>query len=154
MDDNKILKFDKYELSNLGKINIILGKNGCGKSTLLRKLDEEIHRKTNEYGKSKYITPERGGVLVQQSGIEDSINRNSNWLSTERRKNQSDRFRQQVMSQYRRLEITTLRQLQDGLSDIKFHDYIEKINSLLDHIEIRQNEGVIFDIFKKTQKLK
>jgi ABC-type cobalamin/Fe3+-siderophores transport system ATPase subunit len=37
---NKI-KTKDYELTNLSKINIVLGKNGCGKSSLLRILDAQ-----------------------------------------------------------------------------------------------------------------
>lgn len=36
-----------YTLNNLGKINVILGKNGCGKSTLLKKSNNMYQRTTS-----------------------------------------------------------------------------------------------------------
>ena len=34
-----LLDANGYKLKNLGKINVILGKNGCGKSTLLKEVE-------------------------------------------------------------------------------------------------------------------
>jgi energy-coupling factor transporter ATP-binding protein EcfA2 len=63
-----------YKLNNLNKINIVLGKNGCGKSTMLRKAETVATSQTNEYGKTKYISPERGGALIYSSNVLPTIN--------------------------------------------------------------------------------
>jgi predicted ATPase len=50
------------KLSNLAKINVLLGKNGSGKSTVLRSL-EQNGPSLPAFGMARYITPERGGQL-------------------------------------------------------------------------------------------
>jgi len=77
-----------YTLKNLNKINILLGKNGSGKSHLLRQVESGLSSKTDIFGKTKYITPERGGSLVYEAGIEQNTISNPSWLSDTRRKNQ------------------------------------------------------------------
>ena len=67
-----------YTLKNLNKINILLGKNGCGKSFLLRQVEQGLGGKGDHYGKTKYITPERGGSLVYDAGIEQNTISSSN----------------------------------------------------------------------------
>ena len=143
-----ISSINGYSLNNLGSINIILGKNGAGKSTLLRLVEQGISTNTQLYGKTKYITPERGGALVYAAGIEENMFRDENWMPSQRRKNQAVNFRQQSVSQYRKLETLVLREFESDQSKSKFNPYIEKINSLLDNIEIRR-EGLTFKIYKK-----
>ncbi|HED38016.1 MAG TPA: ATP-binding cassette domain-containing protein [Ignavibacteria bacterium] len=136
-----------YTLNNINKINIILGKNGCGKSTMLRQLEQGV--KGNEtFGKSRYITPERGGNLIYTAGVEEAINNNIDWMFTQRQRNQSENFRQQSVAQYRKLETLILREFEDDQSKDKFSPYVDKINDLLDNIEIKRDE-LVFKIFKK-----
>lgn len=133
-----------YTLRNLNKINIILGKNGSGKSSMFRAIEPILSSKTETYGKTKYITPERGGSLVYEAGIEQNLTSNANWLSGERRKNQARGFRQQSVAQYRRLETLVLREIEKEKReqrDYTFDLYISKINSLLDNIEIRRQDN-------------
>ncbi len=155
MDINNI---NSYTLKNLNKINIILGKNGCGKSIMLRTIEQNIISQNENIGKSKYITPERGGALAYEAGVEQSLTTNINWLPTQRRKNQSVNFRQQSVSQFRKLETLVLRKLETSilngnstpkeLQDRTFNSYVEKINTLLDNIEIRRHD-ITFKIYKK-----
>ncbi|MEO6077461.1 MAG: hypothetical protein ABIP54_01630, partial [Candidatus Andersenbacteria bacterium] len=146
---------NEYKLSNIDKINIVLGKNGCGKSTLLRSIDAGITGSQDEFGKSRYITPERGGALRYAAGIEENIARESNWISGQRRRNQAENFRQQSVAQYRTLESLILRGIDKDRTLPSFSVYIDKINSLLDNIEIRAG-GATFQIFRKgsNQELK
>ncbi len=137
-----------YTLNNLNRINIVLGKNGCGKSTMLRQVEQGLTSQNQIYGKSRYITPERGGTLIYTAGIEEAMSRDVNWMSGQRRKNLSDNFRQQSVAQYRKLETLVLRDFEQDQSKSKFDPYIEKINSLLDNIEIKRDE-LTFKIFKK-----
>lgn len=146
-----ILDINEYTLRNLNKINIILGKNGCGKSTLIRKVEEGLSSKPETYGKSKYITPERGGSLIYEAGIEQNLTNDINWLSGQRRRNQTTNFRQQSIAQYKKLELLVLREIEgDKRSDINynFDIYLKKINTLLDNIEIKRNDTT-FKIYKK-----
>ena len=102
--------FGKYILKNLGKINIILGKNGCGKSTLLKEIEKIVAAEKNkDYGTIKYITPERGGVLSYQPHIDSNMQTNPNHLSNTRRKNQNSEFRQQSIVQFKHVETMFLR---------------------------------------------
>jgi predicted ATPase len=146
-----IIDINSYTLNNLNRINIILGKNGCGKSTLLRRVEQNLSNKGGEYGKTKYITPERGGSLIYEAGVEQSVINDSNYLSGQRRKNQANNFRQQSTAQYKVLETLVLREIEKERrqdSDYTFDSYVEKINFLLDNIEIRRDKTA-FKIYKK-----
>ena len=136
-------------LSNLNKINIVLGKNGCGKSTALRRIDTNLESQP-QYGKSKYISPERGGIVIYNSSAEHNVNTVDRHLQRSRRKNLANDFRQQSVAQYRNLELLTARDNEFGTSDVKFGSYVDRINSLLDNITIkRRQDWTTFKIFKK-----
>lgn len=140
-----------YTLKNLNKINIILGKNGCGKSILLRQVEQRLAANETQHKKTKYITPERGGSLIYQAGVEQNLISNINWLSDERRKNLTPDFRQQSVAQYRKLETLVLREIEKSKrqdNDYTFDIYVNQINSLLDNIEIKRHETT-FKIFHK-----
>lgn len=143
---------NSYELKDLSKINIILGKNGVGKSNLLRDIDNPQTLSHNpKIGNVKYITPERGGVLVYQSGIEDNMEKDKSWLPITRRTNQTPLFKPQTVILYRLFETRVLREIANERRDDKeytFDTYIEKINSLLDHVKIRPKDTT-FKIYKK-----
>ena len=132
----EITDTDGYTLKNLNKINVILGKNGVGKSTLLRHIEQSISSQPEKYGKSKYITPERGGELSYNSSTEQNITNDINWLSGDRRKNQTSAFRSQSVFQYVNLEVLVLREFEKDQNKSTFDPYITKINSLLDNIKI------------------
>jgi ABC-type multidrug transport system ATPase subunit len=142
-----------YSLKNLTNINVILGKNGCGKSTLLKRIESDIQPDNPPWGKLKYITPERGGALIHEAGIEHNINTSPTWMRDSRRVNQFNQFREQSVAQYKRLEHIILREIESDTSkrsdaNYKFDVYIDKLNTLLDNIEIRRQE-VAFKIYKK-----
>jgi hypothetical protein len=102
------------------------------------------------YGKCKYITPERAGSLVYEAGIEQNLTTNLNWLSSERRKNQSVQFRQQSVAQYGKLETIVLREIETtkrGDFDYKFDLYVDKINFVRQYRNRRHE--TTFKIFKK-----
>ena len=108
------IKSQDCELINTTKINIILGKNGCGKSSILRILDAQslIIDDTKYEGNKRYISPERGGVVLYNANIENSIKSNNTWLSTERRKNQSGNFRNQSAALFKDFEVNVLRKIE------------------------------------------
>lgn len=138
-----------YKLSSLNKINIVLGKNGSGKSTLLKGVESNLGSSEIQ-GKSRYITPERGGVLEISAGIEQEINTNLQWFG-QRRTNQHANFRQQSAVQFKNLELLVLRELEaasDRNTAPGFDSAVEQINSLLDNIELRR-ENPAFKIYKK-----
>lgn len=140
-----------YTLTNLNKINIVLGKNGSGKSTFIRKVEQHISSHNEIYGKTKYISPERGGSLNYDAGMENSLASDVNWLPGQRRRNQTPNFKQQSVAQYKKLEWLVLREIEGAKradTDYNFDLYITKINSLLDNIEIKRNDNT-FKIYNK-----
>src|ERR1041384_3867412 len=143
------LEIAGYELKRLGSINVILGKNGCGKSTLLRTLDD----RTRASGYVRYITPERGGLLKFEGGIDTNI-QDVNWFGSVRRSNRNDNFRQISVSQFRRLETLVLRRIEqdrDTRADLSvtFDSTIRLINGLLDNVEIVRTENAGFQVRQK-----
>lgn len=140
-----------YTLRNLNKINIVLGKNGCGKSIMFRLVEQGLSSQLQTYGKTKYITPERGGSLIYEAGIEQNLTKNLNWLPGDRRKNQTTYFKQQSVAQYKKLETFVLREIEGGRRQdygYTFDIYVSKINSLLDNIEIKRADTT-FKIYGK-----
>jgi ABC-type multidrug transport system ATPase subunit len=146
-----LISINSYTLKNLDKINILLGKNGCGKSTLLRQTEGNLNN-NQQYGKTKYITPERGGVLRYEAGIEQNTYNDPNWMGNQRRKNQDIQFKPQSVVQYKKLETIILREIEQNRKDKKnypsFDHYLNKLNELLDNVEIRR-ENTTFGIYKK-----
>ncbi len=143
-----------YTLRGLQDINIILGKNGCGKSTLLKAVDQQLAG-TPEYGSLKYITPERGGVLVYEPNVDGNMANSAGWLQKTRRNNQFGQFREQTVSQYRTLETQVLRLVQGAYKSksknaLTFDTVLEQINELLDNIRIEDGTGPIFRIVSKA----
>lgn len=152
------LSNDQYTLKNLSKINIILGKNGCGKSTLLRSIDGKLSGDKDAYGKITYITPERSGILIYDSGIEQNLVRNSNQLKSQRSTNQYNQFKQQTVSQYRKLKDLISAEVERCVEEKKFEttivtfrDYLKKLNTLLDEIEVIREEPTFVIVKKGTQ---
>lgn len=141
-----------YSIKNLNKINIVLGKNGCGKSSLFRSLEQGMSVDSLGYGKMKYVTPERGGSLVYEANMEQSLLSSIRWLPEQRRRNQSGNFRQQSVAQYKKLETLVLREIEkDKRSDLgyTFDIYVDKVNTLLDNIKIKRQETT-FKIYRKS----
>ena len=142
----------QYNLTGLSKINILLGKNGCGKSTLLKKIDQFFPNDTK--GEINYVTPERGGSLKYNSGVEQNDADNAGWTKGQKNQNQWDSFKNYSVTQYRRLEILSLREiekhheLRQNLS-FTFDTIIEKINNLLSNIKIVRTAKGDFEIFNK-----
>lgn len=140
-----------YNLRNIGKVNIILGKNGCGKSTALKAIDIALRTEAGFY---KYLSPERGGQLSNDPNLENSINVNSpEWFASEFRKNQYQQFKQQSVIQYKKLENLTLKEIEKTQALRDDHTYtfdtvVDKINGLLTNIEIKRTE-TDFEFFKK-----
>ena len=146
MSDLNIEQVGGYSLKNIGKINILMGKNGCGKSTVLRMLDSGLSR--TEFGNIKYISPERGGFLTYEPSIDKAISDNKNWIRAQRSKNQAEGFKRQTVAQYRNLETFVLRRFEIDPTQEKFDIVISEINTLLSNLEIKR-EGTTFTIKNK-----
>jgi energy-coupling factor transporter ATP-binding protein EcfA2 len=137
-----------YRLSGLQQISVVLGKNGCGKSTLLRTFDEA----KKAAGYVQYVTPERGGELVYDGGV-DSARQNPSWLSEVRRRNSTNNFRQLSVSEFRRLETLVLRKIESDpktRADLTqtFESTLALINDLLDQVQIVRHD-VSFKVASK-----
>lgn len=142
-----------FSLKNLSSINVILGKNGCGKSFLLKSIEQNV-KAIGSVGNTRYISPERGGFVSYEAGIEQAIINNKNWLGENRRRNQSDSFRQQSVYLFRQLELLELRsiekdQLKPGYTPRTFDETVEKINTLLDRVKIERETAKVFSIKDK-----
>jgi len=147
------IRTNSFSLENLGKVNIILGKNGCGKSVLLRDIETYSRTNANEnFGKISYITPERGGILEYDSNVEQNTVSNIDYTRNTRNSNQFNQFKQQTVANFRNLETLVLREIEKekrGETEYTFDSIVAKINTLLDNIEIRR-EGITFKIYKKN----
>ncbi|WP_019039725.1 ATP-dependent nuclease [Psychroflexus tropicus] len=148
------LDFSDYKITNADKINIILGKNGSGKSTFLTNL--ESNYASDETKNFKYITPERAGTLKYEPNVERNIERDDNWLSNDRRKNQTTQFKQQSISQYRKLQLLYYQELDKDMQQRRNENHtfektiLGKINSLLENIEIKPTTNGIETFVKGT----
>src|SRR5690349_15897944 len=132
------LDINNRALRNLNKINVILGKNGCGKSTILRHFDQ--HYRNSEYSRAafiKYLSPERGGQLKSDTGIENRMLEGTSWQADTRRKNRVENFRQMTAAEFRHLETLVLRKIEnDRAAKDDFNAIVDSINGLLDKVKL------------------
>lgn len=139
-------------IEGLDKLNILIGKNGCGKSTILRRIDG-LKAINDKSANVKYLPPERGGSVAFNPNIESNISSNPDWLTNSRRKNQFANSREVSISLFRKLELGVLRKFEKDQSLSKFDEYIDRINKLLDRIElvrVDNNESIEY-VDKKTK---
>lgn len=139
-----------FSLTNLSKINVILGKNGSGKSYLLKQVENGLQGRETS-GKIRYISPERGGILQYEPNIEQNIASDPNWMLQTRRNNQSGNFRQQSATLFRRLELLILRGIEadhttPGYIPRNFQSNIDLLNNLLDRVKIERDDNKAFRI--------
>lgn len=141
-------------LNNIGPINVTLGKNGCGKSSLLRHLDRHYKETGTNIGLVKYLSPERGGQLISESGVFDNMQNNIDWSSSVRRRNRVDNFRQMSIAEFKILETLVLRTIENDReirnSDFTFEDTIGQINGLLDNIRVMRGSHSGFETKGKS----
>ena len=142
-----------FSLRALASINVILGKNGCGKSYLQKEIERGLQDREG-FGKIRYISPERGGLLQYEPNIEHSISSNPNWILDARRRNQSNNFRQQSAVLFRKLELLVLREIErehtkDGYIPRNFEETIAKLNMLLDRVKIERDDAQAFKIIDR-----
>jgi len=140
-----------FTLHDLGTINVVLGKNGCGKSYLLKKIEEGLKGNGDTFGELRYISPERGGLLNYEPSVEHSIASNEKWLTDQRRRNQSNNFRQQSAALFRRLETLVLRHIEkehtkEGYVPVDFNETVERINTLLERVRLERDDKKAFAI--------
>lgn len=146
------------QFNKLNRINILLGKNGVGKSTILKGLGNR-NRPDAANSHILYITPERGGFLKYSSAIENNVTNSPHWITDTRLNNQFTNFKEQTIYRYQSLEMQILRAVeQTAISNAKgqnndfsfFKTYIDKINKLLENIEVRRDTaGKSFKVFKQ-----
>ena len=142
-----------FSLIGLSRKNVILGKNGSGKSFLLKVVEQHLQGNA-AYGRVRYISPERGGVLLYDPGMDQTISNNPGWMGEQRRKNQSGNFRQQSATLFRRLEYLVLREIeqehgQNGYIPRNFDTTVEKLNTLLDRVLIKRDNNKAFTIVER-----
>lgn len=126
------------EIIQNAQFTVLLGKNGSGKSTMLRALDGSSRFPT------RYVSPERGGTLKHDPSVDVHIANNNSWLPNNRRKNQSDSFRQQSFALFQNLELLILREIEGNPAkrlDVSytFDSALSAINELLPAIMLRRS---------------
>lgn len=82
------------------------------------------------------------------------MSNNENWLNDDRRKNRTEKFRQQSTAQFRNLEVLVLREIEQNTEKRNDHRYsfnqtLDKINALLPAIELRRSDRG-FKIYSKA----
>lgn len=130
---------DIFELIKSKRFTVLLGKNGAGKSTLLRTIDNRADLNT------RYVSPERGGVLKYEPGIDQNIANDINWLTNSRRQNRIEFFRQQSAAQFRNLEILFLREIESiaekrADSTYTFDTVLNELNQFLPAIRLKRSD--------------
>lgn len=133
------------ELVREAKFTVLIGKNGAGKSTLLRSLN------AGDRINIKYISPERGGTLKYDAGIDSTMSSNEGWLKKTRQTNRYEQFRQQSAAQFRSLESAVLREIEKvpekrADTTYTFDVILEQINDLLPAIRMVRSEKGGFSI--------
>lgn len=154
------IKIGNYEIQNHQRINILFGKNGSGKSTSFKEMTNTLQ--SEKKGLVEYITPERGGILTFQSGVEQNM-QNESWIQGTRIKNQFNQFKEQSIIRFKDLKSIIHTQIGEYIDDSlqdqipkselqsrSFKNYIVKINSLLDNVEIREDKST-FKIYVKEE---
>lgn len=130
------------------KFTVLIGKNGAGKSTLLRALN------AGNNPNIKYVSPERGGTLKYDPGVDNQISSNAKWLKQTRQTNRFEQFRQQSAALFRNLETSVLREIEknpDKRADLTytFDAVLEQINALLPAIRMIRNDKGGFSVQTK-----
>ncbi|MER8384379.1 ATP-binding protein [Mesorhizobium sp. M0959] len=120
---------------------------------MLKNVEQHV-KSIGTIGNTRYISPERGGFVSYEAGIEQAIINNLNWMSDNRRKNQSENFRQQSAYLFRQLELLELRaiekdQLKLGYTPRTFDATVDQINTLLDRVRIEREKSKAFLIKDK-----
>lgn len=147
-----LIREGHYHLENLSKINILLGKNGSGKSTLLKNVEQ--HLTNSAQGECNYVTPERGGTLSYSANVEQNSATNDDWILGQKRQNQWNQFKSYSISQFRKLELLSLREIEQNHEirqdlDHSFDSIVQQINELLNNVRIERTNKGDFEIFHK-----
>lgn len=131
--------------SGIGNLNIVLGRNGSGKSRFLRTLDEGLTQ-DDEFN-IRYVSPERAGVFKRDGSVITNMERDDNWLTNVRRKNQANNFKAASAQLLRDVETAYLRRLQDT-PEIRLDpsknfqtDRLERVNRLITNIRVEQEKS-------------
>lgn len=130
---------DFKDLVNKTRFTILLGRNGSGKSTFLRSFSASSPQTTG------YISPERGGVIKYDPGVDNNMSSNQDWIRASRNQNRFENFRQQSAVQFRNLEVLVLREIEKNRSTgLSFDSTLNSINELLPAVSIvRSDRGFI-----------
>jgi ABC-type multidrug transport system ATPase subunit len=151
-----LIQENQYSFTNLSNINVLLGKNGSGKSLIMKNIEQQLKGQDN--GEVNYVTPERGGTLTFEASVEQNL-QNENWLINHKRSNQWTQFKSYIISQFRKLELLSLREIeqdQEVRQDLNysFESIINQINSLLTNVRIKRTNKGYFEIFHNSSDKK
>lgn len=126
-------------LSNIGNLNIIVGRNGSGKSRFLRMLSQ-LRDQAGFF--VRYVSPERAGSFEPDAGIENTARNNKNWIEDQRGRNQASNFKQASASRLKELamrfavRVESDASLRSDLTKTFITEQLAKINSMLSNVII------------------
>lgn len=137
---------DANRLENISPINVIVGRNGSGKSRFFRALSSNLAASQDYL--VRYISPERGGTFKRQSGVEDAMRTQPNYLRDSRQRNQVENFKTGSAVLLRQLEHEWMYAMQHDVDrragEATFQtEQLDKINALLTGIELVQKRDEI-----------
>lgn len=140
-------------LANLGKLNVIIGKNGTGKSQILRHFDQHLRNGPDRY-LVKYLSPERGGNLMFDASVENNLQSIATWGADIRRRNRVSNFREMSFAEFRLLETLVLRSIETDPvkradKTFTFNTTVELINALLDSVKLVRTASSGFEVHPK-----
>ncbi len=137
-------KTNTVVIKSASAFNLIVGRNGSGKSTFLRLLHSEKRNDAN--CRCDTINPERGGHLIPDAGVENSMRSSPTWTFDTRNQNQSSNFKQSSVVKLKHVQLSFLIRMERdrGLrnSDATFQsEYIDDINALLHNVKLIVKEN-------------
>lgn len=90
MSITSALTHDGCSITDLTRLNVVVGRNGSGKSRFFRTL---AGLKNDPQYFVSYISPERAGSFLLDANTEHNRRTNKNWDDSQRLKNQADGFK-------------------------------------------------------------
>jgi len=149
MTRTELVGADSSILKGITSVNVIVGRNGAGKSRFLRALDTALSN--DNQTNVRYISPERAGVFQREGSTTTNMERDPNWLSHVRRKNQAENFKATSAHLLRELEIVYNRRILETpalRSDPErsfSNDLLRRISGLLPNLTVQQeNSSFVF----------
>lgn len=140
-------------IRDIGKINIIVGKNGSGKSLLLHGLLTAPTIGGIRTAHRHHVSPERGGLLIRAPGIEKTLHPYSTIQPGNGSANQEANFRQRSLARFFDLETSVYRGAERNGEVANVQAYVDRLNELLDYITLQRGANELEIVDRSKDKL-